>query len=214
MRTQRPGRVGSGRRLWLRPDESPIPEVCVDAPESLAVEALVAQLAAFFGTFGLPPEAGRVWGTLYVSPTPLLPEDLSRQTGLSPACVAALLPGLLRVGAVKQTSAANSRRTHYEAEERLLRIVTGIVRGRELEAVRALREVTRATRAALASGCRLQRRLDQIEQVARLYEAMVLLVERLAAAPLAGVGAVVDWLRPRAPGRNEPGPSAPSRGGR
>ena len=81
------------------------------------------------------PSTGRVWACLYLSPRPLTSAEIVEQTGLSVGSVSMTLQELRRWG-VAQESGRSSGRRCFEAETDVVRMVTRVVRERELQLVK------------------------------------------------------------------------------
>lgn len=147
------------------------------------IGTVVDEIGLFFERFGLRRNVGRTWAVLYLTPEPLDQARLGQVLGLSAGLVSDALKELEHWGAVRSLSIKGERRTYYEAEDRLLRIVAAILAKRDLCAVRDLREAARAARnTADPPGFKreLRRRLREIEVVADLYEVLSTLVIRVS----------------------------------
>lgn len=170
-------------------------------PEELRRPELGAAVDAFgefFERFGLRRNLGRAWALLYLAPQPLDQGALAELLGLSAGLVSTALAELVHWGAVRPRTLPGERRTFYEAEDRLLRIVANILSKRDLCAVRDLREAAARARAEChpaGNTQRLRRRLKAVEALADLYEALAHLVVRASGLSDAAVGHVVRILR-------------------
>ena len=153
------------------------------APPTPDLRALEDQLGAFFEGFGLRRNVGRVWASLYLSPTPCSQHMLIDRTGLSAGLVSTALRELQHWGAVQVVPRSDSRRTMYVAEENLLQIGATVLHKRELDAVRTLREQTRVARHSAELSPAIAARLRRIEHAMQLTEAIVGLMARLARLP-------------------------------
>lgn len=159
--------------------------------ESEPLAELVDGLARFFDRFGFRRNLGRLWAALYLSPQPLTQAELGELLGLSAGLISSGLKELEHYGAVRVVMLRGSRATHYEAEERLLRIVAAILTRRELPSVRKLRETVRNVRLEYAPDAlrdtswpqRFERRLDAIERLCDLYDALTGLIARISRLP-------------------------------
>jgi DNA-binding transcriptional regulator GbsR (MarR family) len=153
-----------------------------EATPTASPDELVEQFGAFFEVFGIKRNVGRIWSTLFLASLPLSQTELSRRTGLSAGMVSESLRELDHWGAVRVVPAPGERSSRYEAEESLLSIVATILRKRELEAVRNLREAIRKRRAegARFDNERISRRLAAVEEATELYEALTAMIGRLA----------------------------------
>lgn len=138
-------------------------------------------LGLFFERFGLRRNVGRVWAVLYLSSDPLDQATVQGTLGLSAGLVSAALKELEHYGAVRPLSVPGERRTYYEAEARLLRIVANILAKRDVCAVRDLREAVNLARQGCPKSAR--DRLRQVELTADLYEALTKLVIKVSGMP-------------------------------
>lgn len=165
--------------------QSPVDEFAEELRDP-ALRELVDQLARFFDRFGFRRNLGRLWAALYLAPSPLTQADLGALLELSTGLVSSGLKELEHWGAVRVVTVRGSRATHYEAEERLLRIVSSILAKRELPSVRKLREAAREVRDSYIpprDNARFQRRLRAIETLCELYDALTGLISRIARLP-------------------------------
>lgn len=77
---------------------------------------------------GLPRSIGELYGLLFISREPLSLDDLVAKLGISKGSASQGLKTLRDLGAVKETSVAGVRRTFYEADIELKRLVGGFIR--------------------------------------------------------------------------------------
>jgi DNA-binding transcriptional regulator GbsR (MarR family) len=166
--------------------------------QSNQTKALIEQLALFFDRFGFRRNLGRLWATLYLAPRPLSQQELADALGISAGLVSSALRELDHWGMIRVASLPGTRRTHFEAEVRLLRIVAAILQGRELPAVRSLHESVREARlgeAMQGEGEHLPARLRAIEDAARLYAALANIVLIAAELPERALRSAIGALR-------------------
>jgi DNA-binding transcriptional regulator GbsR (MarR family) len=149
-------------------------------------------LGLFFERFGLRRNVGRVWAVVYLSPDPLDQASVQASLDLSAGLVSAALKELEHYGAVRSLSVAGERRTYYEAEDRLLRIVANILAKRDVCAVRDLREAVSIARKQCPKSARS--RLRQVERIADLYEALTKLVLKVSGMPSTAVSGITRLL--------------------
>jgi DNA-binding transcriptional regulator GbsR (MarR family) len=179
----------AGRQTMVKPITSEMPDVFADPSMRGAREAL----GLFFERFGLRRNVGRVWAVVYLSPDPLDQARIQVSLDLSAGLVSAALKELEHYGAVRPLSLPGERRTFYEAEDRLLRIVAKILAKRDVCAVRDLREaVTHARKHAPKSA---RDRLRQVELAADLYEALTKLVVKVSGMPGSAVLGITRMLK-------------------
>lgn len=77
---------------------------------------------------GLPRSIGEIYGLLFISPEPQSLDDLVRRLGISKGSASQGLRTLKELGAVKDTNGNGSRRTYYQADIELKRLVGGFIR--------------------------------------------------------------------------------------
>jgi DNA-binding transcriptional regulator GbsR (MarR family) len=77
---------------------------------------------------GLPKSLGEIYGLLFVSPDALSLDDVVRKLRLSKGSASQGLRMLRELGAVKEAEANGSRRTRYEPDVDLKRLVGGFIR--------------------------------------------------------------------------------------
>lgn len=77
---------------------------------------------------GLPKSLGEIYGLLFFSPNALSLDDVVRKLRLSKGSASQGLRMLRELGAVKEAEANGSRRTLYEPDVNLKRLVGGFIR--------------------------------------------------------------------------------------
>lgn len=172
-----------------------------------AVEQQVLKVADAIGglmeAWGFKRNMGRVWALLYLEDTPMSAPDLGERLSLSSGAMSMLLAELVQWGVIKKAWVPGERRDHYQAETSIWKMVSRVLRERELNWIRAAAEqfvaadATLATAAASAAGpdaTRVQglasrvNGLSQLTQVgAHLIEA-ILQGESVDSLPLKTVG--------------------------
>lgn len=93
------------------------------------LEAQVIQVFVDGGkVLGLPRSLGEIYGLLFISPEPLSLDDLVERLGISKGSASQGLRALKGLGAVREIGLENSRRSHYQADTELKRLVGGFIR--------------------------------------------------------------------------------------
>lgn len=96
------------------------------------LSALERQVIAVFvdgvKVIGLPKSLGEIYGLLFVSPEPLALDDVVRKLQLSKGSASQGLRMLRDLGAVKEAESNGSRRTLYQPDVDLKRLVGGFIR--------------------------------------------------------------------------------------
>ncbi len=86
--------------------------------------------------WGFKRPMGRIWTVLYLSPTPLGAADLGSRLKMSAGSISMNLNELLKWGAIKKTWKPGERRDFYECETSIWKLVSRVLRERELALVR------------------------------------------------------------------------------
>ena len=90
------------------------------------------QLLAYFQdgvrVLGLPKSVGEIYGVLYISSEPLTMLDLVDQLGISKGSASQGLKMLRTLGAVREVDHINDRKTYFEADVQLKKLVGGFIR--------------------------------------------------------------------------------------
>ncbi|MBK1831029.1 hypothetical protein JIN77_09855 [Verrucomicrobiaceae bacterium R5-34] len=90
------------------------------------------RLLAFFQDavrlLGLPKSVGEIYGVLYASPTPLTMIDLVDRLGISKGSASQGLKMLRTLGAVREVDFKDDRKTYFEADVELKKLVGGFIR--------------------------------------------------------------------------------------
>ncbi len=102
-------------------------------PAELLVSDSIGRLMEFWG---FKRNMGRVWGVLHLSPDPLTSRDLQERLKLSSGSVSMTLAELGRWGVVRKVWVQGSRSEHHEAEGNLWKMVSRVLRERELTEVK------------------------------------------------------------------------------
>jgi len=93
------------------------------------LEAQVIQVFVDGGkVLGLPRSLGEIYGLLFISPEPLSLDDLVERLGISKGSASQGLRALKNLGAVREIDLEGSRRSHFQADTELKRLVGGFIR--------------------------------------------------------------------------------------
>ena len=126
----------------------------------LEVADTIGRLMEFWG---FKRRMGRVWTLLYLSPEPLTSAELGERLKMSAGSISMTLNDLLQWGAVKRTWRPGERRDFYEPETSIWKLLSRVLRERELTLIREVKETLQTAEAALArvpNGGRAAKRLD------------------------------------------------------
>ena len=97
------------------------------------VAEVIGQLMAFWGFKAI---MGRLWTFLYLSSEPLTAAELGQRLAASTGAVSMALSDLQKWGVVRKTWRPGERRDFYEAETSIWKMVSRVIRERELVYVR------------------------------------------------------------------------------
>lgn len=102
-----------------------------DHPSS-AIQAIDDQIVSFFQDgvrmLGLPKSVGEIFGVLFASPKPLTMLDLVERLGISKGSASQGLKMLRTLGAVREVDYNDDRKTYFEADVELKKLVGGFIR--------------------------------------------------------------------------------------
>ncbi len=77
---------------------------------------------------GLPKSIGEIYGLLYISRHPLALDDLVVRLGISKGSASQGLKMLRTLGAIREVEGVDSRRTYFQADVNLKKLVGGFIR--------------------------------------------------------------------------------------
>ncbi|MBC7691772.1 MAG: hypothetical protein H7222_08375 [Methylotenera sp.] len=102
-------------------------------PPALPPEALefIDSVGDFIQYWGFRKIQGRLWAFLHLSPEALSAVEISRTLGVSKSLVSLALPELLTRGVIREVSRGHGRTIYYETSPDLMKVITGVLRGRE-----------------------------------------------------------------------------------
>ncbi|HVK72722.1 MAG TPA: MarR family transcriptional regulator [Kofleriaceae bacterium] len=108
------------------------------------VEGQVLKVADAIGilmeAWGFKRNMGRVWALLYLEKVPMSAADLGERLSLSSGAMSMLLAELQQWGVVRKTWVPGERREYFEAETSIWKMVSRVLRERELNWIRAAAE--------------------------------------------------------------------------
>jgi DNA-binding transcriptional regulator GbsR (MarR family) len=180
-------------------------------PPALArVDLAVADaVGALMELWGFRRQLGRVWAVLFLSDRPQCAPELCDRLQISTGLLSMSLGELRQWGVVRPVEVPGDRKEHYQAETNVWRLVTKVLREREMEAVRgALGTLERAlaeVRAALSDAdpaLRVQarfraRRLEQLIELTRAALNVLRLLVDSARADVGPIKAISEMLAGR-----------------
>lgn len=163
----------------------------VDPPDhgATGLNPLERQVVDFFTDgvrlLGLPKSMGEIYGLLFISPQPLALDDLVARLGISKGSASQGLRALKTLGAVRVAADRPAgRRTYFEADVALKRLVGGFIRGQVRPHLASGRTKLSELQAAAALAAPAERqfyqdRIDQLENWLRRAGIMLPVVQKL-----------------------------------
>lgn len=103
----------------------------VSKPEFVLSDLEKATIAYFCDgvrVLGMPPSVGEIYGLLYVSREPLSQTDFVERLGISKGSASQGINLLKSLGALNEAEGPDSRRSYFEANLNLKRLVGGFIR--------------------------------------------------------------------------------------
>jgi DNA-binding transcriptional regulator GbsR (MarR family) len=173
--------------------------------------AVADAVGALMELWGFKRQLGRVWAVLFLSERPCCAPELCDRLQISTGLLSMSLAELRRWGVVQSVEVAGDRKEHFEAETNVWRLVTRVLREREMAAVRgalgAFEKALGEVRLALAdvdpavkAQARFKlRRLEQLVELSRAALNVLRLVVDSARADVGPLKALSEALSRRAP---------------
>jgi HTH-type transcriptional regulator, glycine betaine synthesis regulator len=143
-----------------------LPEMATREEERALIHEVADAVGALMEFWGFKRVMGRLWTVLYLEPEPLTAAELCERLAISSGAASMTLADLERWGVVRRSRKAGDRREYFEAETDIWKMVSRVLRERELSQIeRALEVFDRARE-------RLLRAIPPGEQarVARMVE--------------------------------------------
>ncbi|GAC1344580.1 MAG: hypothetical protein NVSMB23_19660 [Myxococcales bacterium] len=131
-------------------------------------------VGALMEFWGFKRVMGRVWATLYLGDDPLPAAELCERLDISTGAASMTLTELEHWGVVRRSRKPGDRREYFEAETDIWKMVSRVLRERELAQVERALEVFDRARAGLdqhippGENARTQRIIDRIGRLADL----------------------------------------------
>jgi len=108
-----------------------VPMSTQNSPPS-GIHAIDERIVSFFQDgvrmLGLPKSVGEIFGVLFASPKPLTMLDLVNRLGISKGSASQGLKMLRTLGAVREVDYSDDRKTYFEADVELKKLVGGFIR--------------------------------------------------------------------------------------
>jgi DNA-binding transcriptional regulator GbsR (MarR family) len=155
-----------------------------------AVLKVADAVGALIEAWGFKRNMGRMWAVLYLDDHPLNATDLGERLRLSTGAVSMLLTELQEWGAIKKAWVVGERKEHYEAETNIWKMVSRVLRERELQWVKTALDSFEAASEQLArsDGPRSQLVVGRVSALVQLAQVGAHLLESILQ------GESVDYL--------------------
>jgi HTH-type transcriptional regulator, glycine betaine synthesis regulator len=169
----------------------------------MTVDPAVLQVAdavgALIENWGFKRNMGRMWTVLYLEDHPLSAAELGDRLGLSTGSVSMLLTEMQQWGVVKKTWVVGERREYFEPETSIWRLVSRVLRDRELNWIRTAHDEFERAEKQLEKGSDDRRKLItervtglvQLAQVGQHLLESLLQGDSVETLPLKTVGELV-----------------------
>jgi DNA-binding transcriptional regulator GbsR (MarR family) len=175
-----------------------------------AVEAQVLKVADAVGglmeSWGFKRNMGRVWALLYLEQAPLSAADIGERLSLSTGSMSMLLQELQEWSVVRKTWVPGERRDYYEAETSIWKMVSRVLRERELIWIRDAAENFAVADEALgkvgSKDARVQGIAAKVNGLAQLSHVGATLIENILsgesvdALPIKTMGDLAKVVKP------------------
>ena len=167
-------------------------------------------VGALMEFWGFKRAMGRVWTLLYLAPDPLGAADIAERLQMSAGAVSMTLTELQKWGTIRKAWRPGERRDFYEAETSIWKMITRVLRERELGLVRDTSEALAAAEEALAAAARsgdrdlrrrvvfVRERLVRLRLVAQVGETLVNAVvagESIDPTPLRAIASAASAMK-------------------
>ena len=168
-----------------------------------AVIRVADAVGALIENWGFKRNMGRMWTVLYLEDHPLTAAELGERLGLSTGSVSMLLTEMQQWGVVKKTWVVGERREHFEPETSIWKLVSRVLRDRELNWIRSAHEEFVNAGNELAKGSDARRKLiaeriaglTQLAQVGQHLLESVLQGDAVETLPLKTVGELAKSIK-------------------
>jgi HTH-type transcriptional regulator, glycine betaine synthesis regulator len=174
----------------------PATSMATKADERRMLHEVADAIGALIEFWGFKRVMGRIWTILYLQDEPLTAAELCERLEISTGAASMTLAELERWGVVRRSRKPGDRREYFEAETDIWKMVSRVLRERELSQIeRALEVLDRARKAAsdnpppgeAARARRLAERIGRLADLARLGKSFLTAVvdhARVDLAPL------------------------------
>jgi DNA-binding transcriptional regulator GbsR (MarR family) len=159
-------------------------------------------VGALMEFWGFKRVMGRLWATLYLEGEPLSAPELCDRLGISAGAASMTLAELEHWGVVVRSRRPGDRREYFEAETDIWKMVSRVLRERELVQIERALEVFERARAALTArkqgaveAFQARRKADRIARLADLAKVGRSLVTAIVKQGKVDLGPLVKFTR-------------------
>jgi DNA-binding transcriptional regulator GbsR (MarR family) len=170
--------------------------------EAALLHEVADTVGALMEFWGFKRVMGRLWATLYLEGEPMPVHDLCERTGISTGAASMTLSELEHWGVVVRTRRPGDRREYFEAETDVWKMISRVLRERELMQIERALEVFERARAAIAGGkygvveaFRARRKLERIAKLADLAKVGKTLLLAVVQQGKADLGPLMRFAR-------------------
>ncbi len=162
---------------------------------------LVAQGASeIFRRFGMRPVLGRIWALLYLSKHPMDADVIREQLAISSGALNTGLRELVELGLLQRETVSGEKKFYYRAQKEMWLLFTRIYKERErdrvLDTLGKIREAETVllNLGEVSDGGDVAHRLDHIQQLMKLGDFVVDVLDALMARTRVEIKAAQKWL--------------------
>ena len=159
-------------------------------------------VGALMEFWGFKRAMGRVWATLYLEGEPLGAAELCDRLGISTGAASMTLAELDHWGVVLRSRRPGDRREFFEAETDVWKMVSRVLRERELQQIERALQVFERARASIASrkygvveAFRARRKLERIARLSELAKVGKSLLMAVVQQGKADLGPLMRFAR-------------------
>jgi len=156
------------------PAANTLPDMATREEESELIHEVADAVGALMEFWGFKRVMGRLWTVLYLTGEPLSAAELCERLAISSGAASMTLADLERWGVVKRSRKAGDRREYFEAETDIWKMVSRVLRERELSQIDRAVEVFDRARERLTRAvppgeqARIARMVDRIGRLGDL----------------------------------------------
>ncbi len=140
MTTKRPAQKNPVKKATTK-SKKPTDKAAHGDAQAEAIRLRVADtIGGLMDFWGFKRPMGRIWTLLYISPEPLSAAEIAQRMHMSAGSVSMTLGELLGWGAIRRSWRPGTRREYFAAETSVWKLVSRVIRERELRLVTEARD--------------------------------------------------------------------------